>query len=282
MVKHLLHMVGISTNGASIANDNTQLGVMRHDIEIAKELVQRQTHKGRELRRFGPYEHPGFLQRSSVDPGWWHWRRNFWNAMERRYGAHQCSGTPCPFGSSPMEGLAHFRFICCFGGSIQGSIKRATVANSRCKAQFSDVGSFNCRYLGICPHGPQSGGQALTRAMTAKTERQRARLKARTRCHTGNKLRLRDIIVRSKTFKTFQISASRFLSFCSDNFGRWPQSYIDLDLCLCAFIELVWEEGDPKSWALNAICYDSFHACGARENSWLISSYEGLDQDGAS
>ena len=26
------------------------------------------------------------------------------------------------------------------------------------------------------------------------------------------------------------------------------QSYIDLDLCLCAFIEHVWEEGDPKSW----------------------------------
>ena len=89
--------------------------------------------------------------------------------------------------------------------------------------------------------------------MTKKTERQRARLKARTRCNSGNKLRLRDIIVRPKTLKTYQISASRCLSFCSDNFGRWPQSYIDLDLCLCAFIEHVWEEGDPKSWALNAI-----------------------------
>ena len=86
--------------------------------------------------------------------------------------------------------------------------------------------------------------------MTAKTERQRARLKARTRCHSGNKLRLRDVIVRPKIFKTYQISASRFLSFCSDNFGRWPQSYIDLDLCLCAFIQHVWEEGDPKSWTL--------------------------------
>ena len=88
-----------------------------------------------------------------------------------------------------------------------------------------------------------------SREMTAKTERQRAWLKART----GNKLRFRDIIVRPKTLKTYQISASRFLSFCSDNFGRWPQSYIDLDLCLCAFIEHVWEEGDPKSCALNAI-----------------------------
>ena len=59
--------------------------------------------------------------------------------------------------------------------------------------------------------------------------------------------------MRPKTFKTNQVSASRFLSFCSENFGRWPQSYIDLDLCLCAFIEHVWEEGDSKSWALNAI-----------------------------
>ena len=89
--------------------------------------------------------------------------------------------------------------------------------------------------------------------MTKSTERQRARLKARTRCHSGNQLRLRDIIVRPKTLKTYQISASRFLSFCSDNFGRWPQSYIDLDLCLCAFIEHDWAEGDPKSWALNTI-----------------------------
>ena len=70
-------MVGIITDGASIVNDNTQPGEMRHDIDIVKELVRRQTHKGREIRRFGPYEHPGFLPRSSLDPGWWHWRRVF-------------------------------------------------------------------------------------------------------------------------------------------------------------------------------------------------------------
>ena len=85
------------------------------------------------------------------------------------------------------------------------------------------------RYLGICPHGPQSSGRALTRTMTKNTERQRARLKAPTRCLSGNKLRLRDIIVRPKTLKTYHISASRFLFFCSDRFGRWPQLYIDLD-----------------------------------------------------
>ena len=62
---------------ASIANDNTQPGEMRHDIDIVKELVRRQTHKDREIRRFGLYERPGFLPRSSLDPGWWHWRRVF-------------------------------------------------------------------------------------------------------------------------------------------------------------------------------------------------------------
>ena len=77
LVTNLLHMVGIITDGASIAKDNTQPGEMRHDIDIVKELVWRQTHKGREIRRFGPYEHPGFLPRSSLDPGWWHWRRVF-------------------------------------------------------------------------------------------------------------------------------------------------------------------------------------------------------------
>ena len=123
----------------------------------------------------------------------------FWNAIERRYGTHQCSGTPCPSGSSPMEvaragkrafqRLAHFRFICCFGCSIKESIIVARLNSMMLAASFH-------RCLGMCPHGPQSGGQALTRAMTEKTERQRARLKARTRCHSGNKLRLRDIIVR--------------------------------------------------------------------------------------
>ena len=72
LVNNLLHMVGIITDGTSIAP-----GEMRHGIDIVKELVRRQTHKGREIRRFGPYEHPGFLPRSSLDPGWWHWRRLF-------------------------------------------------------------------------------------------------------------------------------------------------------------------------------------------------------------
>ena len=75
--QNLLHVVGIITDGASIANDNTQPGEMRHDIEIVKELVRHQTHKGGEIRRFGPYEHPGFLPRSSLDCGWWDWRRVF-------------------------------------------------------------------------------------------------------------------------------------------------------------------------------------------------------------
>ena len=49
--------------------------------------------------------------------------------------------------------------------------------------------------------------------MTKYTERQRARLKARTRCLSGNKLRLRDVIVRPKTLKTYhlRIQISLFL-----------------------------------------------------------------------
>ena len=213
LVKNLLHMVGIITDGASITNDNTQPGQMRHDIEIVKELVRRQTHKGREIRRFGPYEHPGFLPRSSLDPGWWHWRRVFgtpWkdatehiNALELRalLAAVQWRlRVPADVHSKGLHIADSFVVL----GAVSKGRSSGTVANSRCKAQFSDVGSFFYRYLGMCPHGRQSGGQALTRAMTKKkkkkTERQRARLKARTRCHSRNKLRLRDIIVRPKTF----------------------------------------------------------------------------------
>ena len=77
LVKNLLHMTGIITDDTSIAINDTQPDEMRHDIDIVKELVRRQTHKSREIRRFGPYEHLGFLPRSSIDPGWWHWRRVF-------------------------------------------------------------------------------------------------------------------------------------------------------------------------------------------------------------
>ena len=77
LVKNWLQMIGIITEDAHITNDDTQADEKHHGIDMVKELVRRQTHKGREVRRFGPYEHPGFLPRSSIDPGWWHWRRVF-------------------------------------------------------------------------------------------------------------------------------------------------------------------------------------------------------------
>ena len=124
LVKNWLQKIGIITEDAHITNADEK----QHGIDMVKELVRRQTHKGREVRTFGPYEHPGFLPRSSIDPGWWHWPPGLWSALERRYRTHQRSGNPRPDGSGPMEvaspskrtfqRLAHFRFLCGFGSSI--------------------------------------------------------------------------------------------------------------------------------------------------------------------
>ena len=70
-------MHGIITENTEFTNENSQDEKDEQGVDMVKERVRRQTHKGREVRRFGPYEHPGFLPRSSLDPGWWHWRRVF-------------------------------------------------------------------------------------------------------------------------------------------------------------------------------------------------------------
>ena len=77
LVKSWLVKVGIITEDTEFTNENSQVDKKEHGVDMVKELVRRQTHKGREVRRFGPYEHPGFLPRSSIDPRWWHWRRVF-------------------------------------------------------------------------------------------------------------------------------------------------------------------------------------------------------------
>ena len=46
-------------------------------IELVRELARRQTHRGREIRRPGPEEHPGLLPRATIDPQWWRWRKIF-------------------------------------------------------------------------------------------------------------------------------------------------------------------------------------------------------------
>ncbi|CAK0801859.1 unnamed protein product [Prorocentrum cordatum] len=46
-------------------------------VEMVRELVRRQAHTGRELRRHGPMDHPGLLPRQTLQESWWKWRRVF-------------------------------------------------------------------------------------------------------------------------------------------------------------------------------------------------------------
>jgi len=45
--------------------------------QLVEELLARQVHRGREVRRLGVCEHPGLLPRATLKPSWWRWRRVF-------------------------------------------------------------------------------------------------------------------------------------------------------------------------------------------------------------
>lgn len=55
--------------------------------ELIEVLLERQMHRGRELRRLGAYENPAALPRSTLHPEWWRWRRVF-GAPWREKGEH--------------------------------------------------------------------------------------------------------------------------------------------------------------------------------------------------
>ena len=50
-------------------------------------LLERQSHRGREIRRCGVFEHHGMMPRASIDPKWWNWRKVF-SAPWRIYCEH--------------------------------------------------------------------------------------------------------------------------------------------------------------------------------------------------
>ena len=45
--------------------------------DLVRELLRRQVHYGRELRRVGPFDEPGRLPRAAIQAAWWRWRRVF-------------------------------------------------------------------------------------------------------------------------------------------------------------------------------------------------------------
>ena len=73
---------GIKDEKIGTKHDQQQPGMADETLDqsgmgLVRELIRRQTHRGRELRRLGEWEHPGLFPRESVNPTWWHWRNVF-------------------------------------------------------------------------------------------------------------------------------------------------------------------------------------------------------------
>jgi hypothetical protein len=65
--------------------------------------------------------------------------------------------------------------------------------------------------------------------------------------------RLRDTTVRPKTLARYTEAVDRFLAFLSENFIPYPSSFLKLDEALSEFIEFLWQGGEPKAWAGDAL-----------------------------
>eukprot|EP00959_Pyramimonas_sp_CCMP1952_P376258 7881252-Pyramimonas_sp.AAC.1 len=62
--------------------------------------------------------------------------------------------------------------------------------------------------MGVFPHGPQSSGCPVTRAMTRRTRQDRRRERARLG-------RLRDRIVTPRTLEKYKAATRSFFAFCT-------------------------------------------------------------------
>ena len=66
-----------SATGSGTQHQSTKPGV-----SLVRELLRKQTHTGREIRRLGPVDHPSLWPRDSLSPQWWRWRKVFASAWQ--------------------------------------------------------------------------------------------------------------------------------------------------------------------------------------------------------
>ena len=65
------HVVSL-VNGFSQASEEI---IVNPGVDIIREILRRQSHTGREVRRLGFLEHPSALPRSTLRLGCWKWRK---------------------------------------------------------------------------------------------------------------------------------------------------------------------------------------------------------------
>lgn len=64
---------------------------------------------------------------------------------------------------------------------------------------------------------------------------------------------LHELIVAKATHDRYFEAVSRFLDFMSSMGYAYPTSFQGLDSKVCEFIELLWNEGEPKAYASDTI-----------------------------
>ena len=65
--------------------------------------------------------------------------------------------------------------------------------------------------------------------------------------------KLRSQVVAPRTESRYLTHVSRFLEFLACHGKPYPTSFLMLDREVCAFIEELWEQGDPKGWASDCL-----------------------------
>ena len=91
---------------------------------------------------------------------------------------------------------------------------------------------------------PVGGRPRVVLALTTRQQRQHARRQMGT---------LADLAVAPATLRRYIDAVDRFIDFLDARALAYPRTLRALDSLLSDYIELLWFEGDPKSWAANAI-----------------------------
>ena len=76
--------------------------------------------------------------------------------------------------------------------------------------------------------------------------------------------RLKDVLVQPRTRRRYEVAMDRFLLFLKQNGDTYPATFVELDDRLSEYVECLWENGDPKGWAGDALSSVIFHVPACR------------------
>ena len=86
---------------------------------------------------------------------------------------------------------------------------------------------------------------------------------------------LREQMVLPSTRKRYEDAMKRFFDWMQRQNLEIPSTIQELDEALCHFLETLWNEGDPQSWAgdcLSGVSSEGPSARGSLKDSWKLLS----------